>query len=170
MGSTSRLAIFGLVIAYLVVGAGEAYLHWYAGTRNTPTARSLKEWYSRHDELNGKACHAGFVDLILPAIVLGLAAGCVTAQCAQRVLVWSVFILAMGVVGLFPLYAVWSPTKESDEWWRFASNGVRAAALIPGYFKAALLGLFFGALGRGLAQYFQGITSDIEDERQDGAG
>ncbi len=150
-----RSALLGVIIAYLVVGGTEAYLHWYAGTQSTPTARSLRGWYSYQDALNGKAYRQGFVDLIVPAIILGLAAGCVTARQPQSVLVWSVFVLCFGLVALWPFYAVVIPTKESDEWWRFASNGVRLAAMIPGYFKAALLCLFFGALGRGLAQSFR---------------
>src|SRR5207248_1451965 len=143
MRPTMRLAILGVVIAYLVVGGTDAYLHWYAGTQNTATAHSWKEWYSAHDPQNVKEYDASFVDLILPAIFLGLASGFVTARQPQRVLVWSVFLLCLGIVVLMPFYAAVTPTRQSDEWWTFASKGVKTVSLLPGYFKAALLCLFF---------------------------
>ena len=156
-----KSAIFGVVIAYLIMGATEAYLHWYAGTHNTPTAHSWKEWYSAKDPQNGKEYHSSVVDLILPAILLGLAGGFVTARQPKGVLVWCVFLLCLGVVALMPFYAVVTPTRDSDEWWRFASNGVRSVSLIPGYFKAVLLCLFFAAVGRGIGQSARHIPDDL---------
>jgi hypothetical protein len=155
-----RLAILGVVIAYFVVGSLEAYLHWYAGTQDTPKAHSLREWYLYRDPINDKPNHEGFIDLIVPAIALGLAAGALTAGRTQKVLICSLFLLPLGVVALFPLYATLIPMKESDEWWRFATSGVRAVAFIPGYFKAALLCLFFGAVGRNGIRQIQGRTQD----------
>ena len=155
-----RLAIPGVVIAYLVAGSVEAYIHWYAGTQDTPTAHSLREWYLSRDPINDKPYHAGFADLILPAIVLGLAAGALTARRSLRVLTWCLLLSPLGVVALFPLYAAFIPTKESDEWWRFATNGVRAVVFIPAYFKAALLGVFFGGISRNGMRQIQGRTQD----------
>ena len=152
-----RLAICGVVIAYLVVAGIEAGLHWYAGTQNTPTANSWRQWHSAQAQ-NGKQYHSSFVDLILPAVLLGLAAGFMTARQPKRVLVWSVFSLCLGIVALMPFYATVTPTRDSDEWWRLASNGVRAVALVPGYFQSALLCLFFSGVGRALGQYFRHIT------------
>jgi len=154
-------AVIGVAMACLLVEGAQAYLHWYAGTQTDSTAQSMRRWYLSHDPLNGKAYHQGFVDLILPSILLGLAAGWITACTPKRVLVWSVFLLSIGVVALFPYYAVVIPTPESDEWWRHASNETRALALIPGYFKAALLCLFFGAVGRGVAQSVRGVKQDL---------
>jgi hypothetical protein len=155
-----RLAILGVVIAYLVVGSVEAYIHWYAGTQDTPKAHSLREWYLYRDPINDKPNHAGFADLIFPAIALGLAAGALTARQSLHLLVWCLFLLPLGVVALFPLYAAFIPTKESDEWWKFATCGVRAVAFIPGYFKAALMCLFFGAVGRNGVRQIQGRKLD----------
>jgi hypothetical protein len=155
-----RLAILGVVIACLVVGGIEAYWHWYAGTQDTPKAHSLREWYIYRDPISDKPYHAGFVDLIFPAIALGFAAGALTARQSLRVLVWCLFLLPLGVVALFPLYAAFIPTKESDVWWRFATSGVRVVAFIPGYFKAALLCLFFGAVGRNGMRQIHGRTLD----------
>lgn len=156
-----RLAVLGVVIAYLVVGGAEVYLHWYAGTQNTSAAHSMKAWYSAQDPDNGKEYHSSFVDLILPAILLGLICGVLTAKQSQGVLVWCVFLLCLGLVALMPFYAAVTPTRGSDKWWTFASNEVRAVALVPGCFKAAMLGLFFGAVGRGIGQYFRHLPEDL---------
>jgi TRAP-type C4-dicarboxylate transport system permease large subunit len=156
-----RLAILGVLVAYLAVGGTEAYLHWYAGTQNTSTAHSMKEWYSAQDPQNGKEYHSSFVDLIFPAILLGLVGGMLTANQSKGVLVWCVFLLCLGLVALMPFYAAVTPTRDSDKWWTFASNEVRAVALVPGYFKAAMLCLFFGAVGRALGQQFRHIPEDL---------
>jgi len=155
-----QFAILRVVIAYLVVAAAEAYLHWYAGTQHTSTADSLKEWYLYHDPRNDKAYHEGSADLILPAIALGLAAGGVTARRAQRELIWFALLLASGVVALFPLYAVFFP-QEPRQWWSSATSGEKVGAFIVSYFKAALFCLFFGGVGRNLARYFQRLTPDV---------
>jgi hypothetical protein len=154
-----RLAILGVLVAYLAVGGTEAYLHWYAGTQDTSTAHSMKAWYSTHEY--GREYHAAFVDLIFPAILLGLVSGVLTSKQSKGVLVWSVFLSCLGLVALFPFYAAVTPTRNSDEWWKFASNGVRAVAFVPGYFKAAALCLFFGAVGRHLGQRFRHIPEDL---------
>ena len=156
-----RLAILGVLVSYLAVAGTEAYLHWYAGTQDTSAAYSMKAWYSAQDPQNGKEYHSSYVDLILPAILLGLVSGVLTAKQPKGVLVWSVFLLCLGLVALMPFYAVVTPTRDSDERWKFASNEVRAVALVPGYFKTALLCLFFGAVGRGLGQHFRHIPEDL---------
>ena len=156
-----RWAILGVVTACLIVGLTEVYFHWYAGTGNTPMAKSWNDWYKAPDPNNGKLYHASFVDLITPVVLLGLAAGFITARQSKAVLVWSVFLLCLGLVALFPFYAVVTPTRDSDEWWRFASTGVRAVAFVPGYFKGALLCLFFAAVGRGIGQSARHIPYDL---------
>jgi hypothetical protein len=155
-----RLAILGVVIAYFVVGSLEAYLHWYAGTQDTPTAHSLREWYIYRDPMNDKPIHNGLADLIFQAITLGLAAGALTARQSLRVLVWCLFLLPLGVVALFPFYGAFIPTKDWDEWWTSATSWVRVVAFIPAYFKGTLLCLFFGAVGRNSMRIIQGRIPD----------
>src|SRR6476660_9955293 len=99
-----RLAVFWVVVAYLVVALMQAFWHSYAASQGTSVARLLKAWYLYHDARNGKAYHEGFADLILPAILRGLAAGCITAFQRKQVLVWSALLLPVGIVALFPFY------------------------------------------------------------------
>src|SRR5713101_6364667 len=147
-----RLAILGVAVAYLLVGAVEASLHWYAGTRNSPAARSLRDWYLYRDPLNHKGYHEGFIDLVIPAVLLGLAAGSITARGRQVQLIGCVLILPLGVVALWPLYA----TFLANGWWNVITGVERTAALVIGYTKAALFCGFFACVGRSLTRYFQG--------------
>ncbi|SRR5260221_4996 len=155
-----RLAILNVLIAYLLVGSVDAYLHWYAGTKDTPTARSLNEWYLYRDPRNGKVTHIFDADIMLPAIALGLAAGGLTARRTQRDLIWFALFLPAGIVGLLPLYAMLFP-HEPRIWWLSATNGERVGVLIVSYFKSAMFCLFFAAVGRNLARYFQRLTPDV---------
>jgi len=157
------LAVFWVVVAYLVVAVVETFWHWYAATQETSVAHWLKAWYLYHDASNGKAYIEGLADLFIPAIMLGFGAGCITAFQEQRVLLWCALLLSFGIIALFPYYAVVIPTKDSNEWWTFASYEIRAFALVLGYMKAAMLSLFFGFGGRWMTQYFHGIRPDMED-------
>ena len=150
-----RWAILGAVTACLVVGLAEILFHWYAGTGNTPMAKSWNEWYKAPDPDSGRIYHASFVDLIIPVVLLGLAVGFITARQSRAVLVWSVFLLCLCLVALWPFYAVVTPTRDSDEWWRFASNGVRVVALVPGYFKGVSICLACAIFARALGQYYR---------------
>lgn len=153
-----KWAVFGVVTAWLVVAAAEVFFHWYAGTKDTATAHCWKGWYMASDPQNGKLYHASFVDFIIPVIFLGLVAGFMTARQSKGMMVWSVFLLCLGLVALWPFYANVTPTRDSDEWWRFASTGARAVAFVPPYFKAALLCLFCAGVGRAFGLYFRHIT------------
>ncbi len=151
-------AIIGVVAAWIVIGAAEVYFHWYAGRGDSPRANSWNEWYTALDPANGKPIHQSFVDLIIPVVLLGLAAGFITARQSKAVLVWSVFLLCLGLVALFPFYAVVTPTRDSDQWWRFASTSVRAVAFVPGYLKGVLLCLACAAVGRALGRGLRRIA------------
>src|SRR5438094_7102409 len=109
-----RVAILGVVIAYLVVGVIGLALHWYAGTRNTPTAHSLKDWYLYRNPQNKKITHVTDADVIFPAIILGLAVGSITARRSKAEFVWYIFIFPLGVAALQPIYVRFFP---SHLWW-----------------------------------------------------
>jgi len=161
MKPNMRWAILGVVTACLIVGLTEVYFHWYAGTGDTPMAKSWNDWYKAPDSSVGKLYHASFVDLIIPVVLLGLAAGFITARQSKAVLVWSVFLLCLGLVALFPFYALVTPTRDLDKWWRFASTSVRAVSFVPGYLKGVLLCLFFGGVGRALGQSARHMPQDL---------
>src|SRR6266581_4512371 len=109
-----RLAILRVIVAYLAVGVIGDVLHWYAGTRTTPLAHSLKDWYLYRNPQNGKLTHITDADVIFPAIILGLAVGGITARRSKVEFVWYVFIFPLGVAALEPIYVSFFPTHL---WW-----------------------------------------------------
>ncbi len=143
-----RRAILLTACLYVAVAAVEIVLHWYAGTQDTTFAHSLKEWYLSRDPHNDKPYDAGLCDHIIPAIIVGLGMGGFTASRPLREMLVGAFILPIGVVALFPIYAGLLPTKDWDTYWNFASYWERSIAFIPAYIKEVLLCAVFGYAGR----------------------
>ena len=148
-------AIFGIILTVLLVMAAEVTFHWYAGTAGTPLANRLAHAYLYRDPNNHKAYVAGLVDLVAPAIVLGVALGFFGAAWPPRYLAVVAVVLALSLVALFPLYSrlfqnggeyLWSPVNGTP-----ATNG----DYVVTFMKAlALCGVFtYGA--RLLTQHFQ---------------
>jgi hypothetical protein len=147
-----RAAILGVVIAYLAVGTIGIALHWYAGTRMTPVAHSLKDWYLYRNPQNHKLTHITATDVVLPAIILGLAVGGITARRSEKELAWYIFIFPIGVAALHPIYVTFFP---SHLWWSMAGME-RAGAVAICYARALMIGCFSACVGRVLTQYCQG--------------
>ena len=151
-----RLAILGVVIAYILVGAIGVALHWYAGTRITPIAHFLKDWYLYRNPQNNKLTHITAADVTFPAIILGLAVGSITARRSKMELLWYISTFPLGVALLHPAYVTFFP---SHLWW--SMTGIeRACAVAICYARALMIGCFFACVGRVLTQYFQGRTPD----------
>jgi hypothetical protein len=155
-----RFALFYVACAYLLVAGVEVFLHWYADG-NSATAHSLRDWYVYRDPQNDKPFHAGLTDHIFPAVILGLGMGSLTALRPLRLMILCAFVLPVGIVALFPLYATLIPTVDGDTYWTFATVGTRLIAFIPAYFKEVLLCLFFGGLGRTGIRQWKGMKSDV---------
>jgi hypothetical protein len=142
-----RMAMLGIMITALSVAAVEVAVHWYACTAGTPLAHRLASAYFYRDADNHKAYVAGVVNLVVPAIGLGVALGAFGAAWPPRRLAVGVVILSLGLIALFPLYAGffengsvrwWSPTGEEP-----ATTGDYVVALLK---AMALCGVFaYGA-------------------------
>jgi hypothetical protein len=151
-----RSTIIPVVALYVIVGGIWVFLHWYAATH----AHALRNWYLERYPLNHKPIHAALADLFFPAIILGLGAGCLTAAKPQLELAIYCLALSVGVVALFSVYALFIPTPES-QMWDSESVSWRVLILIPAYWKAALMCLFFGAVGRNSIRQLKGLGQDI---------
>jgi hypothetical protein len=104
-----------IVAAYLVFAAAEIYLHWYAGTQDTPTAHSLRTWYLQHEQYSGKTINGGSADYYTPATLLGLILGWILARHGRIELIFWILFLSGGIVILYPLYVICFP-KGDLEW------------------------------------------------------
>lgn len=160
-----RSAIFGVLISCLVVVAVEIFFHSYAGTQRTSVAQGWKSWYLERDPQNGKNTHAGFIDLLLPSVALGLAAGIVTARRSKRLFIVCIILMPLCATALFPFYAAALPSRESDEWWRFAAGGTRLGYFLLLYTKSMLLCVASDIFSRLCARHFMGLPQDDQPAR-----
>ena len=160
-----RSTILLVACVYVAVAGVEVFVHWYAGTQNTRAADSVKEWYLYRSEGNDKPIHAGLLDHIFPAVILGLAVGGVTARRPLREMVVCAFLLPLGMVALFPLYETFIPERDWETYWTSQTYGVRAIVFVPAYFKEVLLCLFFGAVGRNSIRWWKGLNQDATQEK-----
>jgi hypothetical protein len=151
-----RTIVLAICLYLAVAGLGVAF-HWYAATH----AESLKEWYLQRNPTNDKPINAALVDLVFPAIILGFGVGCLTARSPQWEAGLFSLILSIGVVALFPVYAMLIPTKEYETWLQFAPFGRGVLVLLPVYFKAALICLFFAGVGRSFARSVKKLKPDL---------
>jgi hypothetical protein len=144
-----------IVTVYLVVAIVEIALHSYAGMGRTAAARQLYNFYLSRDRDNNKAYVAGVVDLIIPAITLGIAAGVLCATWEPRRLVIMVFLLCLGIVALFPIYGICYSNGGLRSLAAANASAVTSDDLFKVFAKAlALCGVFaYGA--RILAMHFR---------------
>src|SRR5256885_509677 len=129
-----RAAILGVMIAYLATAVIGVAMHWYAGTRITPIAHSLKDWYLYRNPQNDKLTHLTDADVTFPAIILGLAVGSITARRSKVEFVWYIFIFPLGVAALHPVYVTFFP---SHLWWSMTGSE-RAGAVAICYTRALM--------------------------------
>jgi hypothetical protein len=151
-----RRTLLWMTIAYLVVLATGLAWHWYAGTQGTPAARWLKDWYLYREPGNGKLNHITEGDILLPAIVLGLAMGGITSRRSIGEFAWYVFILPVGIAALQPVCVKFFPEHV---WWSM-SGMERVAAVGIDYARALMFVCAAGCLGRICAQHYQGRVPD----------
>jgi hypothetical protein len=104
-----------ILAVYFAFATVELYLHWYAGTQNTPTAHSLRTWYLQHEQYSGKTINGGSADFYTPATLLGLILGWILARHSRVELAFWVLFLSGGIVILYPLYVTLFP-KGDLEW------------------------------------------------------
>jgi len=156
-----KSAAFGVFVAYIFVAGAGVFLHWHAATQKTPFAAAFKEWYLQPDPEIDRKYHAAATDYILPAIILGLVAGILTADKSEKYLGWCVFLLAAGIVGLFPYYASVLPINGSQTWWTSMPSGIKWGFLFIAYWKTTLLCIAFGLFGRGLPGLRQNSPANL---------
>jgi hypothetical protein len=135
------------------MAAVEVTLHWYAGTRNTPAGRHLRDAYFYRDPTSGKG-YGGLVDAGIPAVILGVALGTFGASWPPRRLAFGAIILSVGIVALFPWY--WSFFQEQHVWLlpRWKTGPLAVGDFVVAYVEAlAICGVFtYGA--KLLTHYF----------------
>jgi hypothetical protein len=110
-----RLGYLGIALIYLAVAGAGVTLHWYIGTQHSVQARRLREWFLYRDPQTGQQRRPGLVDVLLPAVIFGLAAGTIGSRWRPREVICCIMLLSAGGVCLLPLYAAFLP--QARFWW-----------------------------------------------------
>gem|GEM_PF-4871515 len=150
-----RSAEAKVIIAYLVTACVQLTWHWWLA-KSDGLAEALLHGYLAHDARVGKGV-AGWFDLIIPCVCLGLIIGSVGAEWPIRKLAAFVLGVAAGLVALLPVYAYllngrqvwWWPTLASAQTMWFGQKIIQAICVV---------GVFtYGA--RGFVVYLRGNAS-----------
>src|SRR5271154_5713693 len=85
-----------ILVVFSLFACVEIYLHWYAGTQNTPAAHSLKDWYLRTEFPHGKPSNMNRADAdySFPATILGIIVGIILARSwiwIAELVLWALF-------------------------------------------------------------------------------
>lgn len=151
-----RWHIFTIAMLYIVVATAELTFHWYAGTRDTAMAHSLRQWYLRLD--NGGDHNAGLVNLMLPSMLLGVALGSIGARWNPGELLCYAPLLALGVVVLYPAYATFIPWGQRCAMWPDTIELTKGSFFIRVY-ATALANCGFCTYGS------RAVTREMQDRR-----
>jgi hypothetical protein len=93
-----------LVIAYIGTFAFQVLWHWFLSGHST-LAQSLLRFYLYHDPRPWRDVE-GYLDLLLPAILLGLLTGWVGWRWSMRKLCCYVLSAGVGIVAIMPVYTL----------------------------------------------------------------
>jgi hypothetical protein len=99
-----------VVSIYAGVLLFEILLHWLLSLRHSVTAALLNVYeYRGHQDVSG------YVDLVLPGVLAGIAIGRIGWQWSRRKLALFAFFAGVGLVAITPVYAV--VLKAHLLWW-----------------------------------------------------
>ena len=99
-----------IIVSYLVVAGFQFAWHWFVST-HYKLAEILLRVYLYHAQNSHKGV-AGYLDLMLPGILLGLTIGWVGPQTPN----WCVISVGIGIVALMPIYTLLLG-KDLVYWW-----------------------------------------------------
>lgn len=137
-GNTVR-STTAIVLAIFIVLSAEAIAHWYAGRAATPSADSMAAAYLYRDPDNHKAFVAGLVDLVAPAVILGVAIGWFGVGWSPRRLTATVAVVSLALVAMIPAYSRCFENRGAHWWSPTDSVPLTPGDYVPAYMKAAAL-------------------------------
>jgi hypothetical protein len=105
---------FRILSAFILTSGLQILWHWLI-TLKTDLANKLLRFYLSFDPKVHKGV-AGWFDLVLPCVLLGIFTGLSTWRWPLQKVVYCVAIVAAGLVALLPVY-VWILRKEFVWWW-----------------------------------------------------
>lgn len=144
------LAGIKITVAYLVTAAFQLSWHWFL-SKPYGLSQSLLRFYLSYDARVGKGV-AGWFDLVLPCVWLGLITGLVGWNWSIRKLACFVIIVAVGLVALLPSYLLF--LDKDAVWWWPKTNQDLVIFFIRNIIQTALTVGAFAYGGRCFGVYF----------------
>ncbi len=139
-----------LIFGYLITAIFQVFWHWFLSTDNE-LARSLLRFYLSYDPKIGKGV-AGWFDLILPCVLLGVLTGLVGWKWPVRKLAGFVVLIGIGLVVLLLAYPYL--LDQGDVWWWPKQNPDFVIIWVQKIVQAVLMVGVFAYGGRCLGAYF----------------
>ncbi len=151
-----------IAMGFLGLATFQVAWHWFLSTHNV-VAETLLRLYLHYNPRTGKGV-AGWFDLDIPAIVLGLFIGRVAWQCSIRKLSCFVALGGMGLMMLLPIYVLFLH-KQQVWWWPRTNNAFVAWLIRETVFTLFLLAVcVYG--GRGWGAYSHGVGTGVWSKDQ----
>ncbi len=139
-----------IIVAYLVTAAFQLSWHWLL-SKPYGLSQSLLQFYLSYDARVGKGV-AGWFDLVLPCLWLGLLTGLVGWNWSIRKLACSVVLVAVGLVALLPAYMPF--LDKNTVWWWPKTNHDLIIIFIEKTIQAVLMVGVLAYGGRCFGSYF----------------
>jgi hypothetical protein len=142
-----------MLLTYLGVAIFQILWHWFLSSSHI-LAQTLLRVYLYRNPQTGREVE-GYLDVMLPAILLGLLTGWRGSQWSIAKLSLHVLCAALGVIALMPLYKIFF--DKAVVWWWPATANQLIPSLVLGAIKALIVVGFFAYIGQILAIHFQGL-------------
>ena len=155
----ARVVWPSIALTLFFVLTASAFVWWHYYICTNPAATGVRHFYARQSSVPGKGM-AGYIDLVLPAVIVGFATGLAGARLRPRWTVVHVLIMTAGIAVLQPVFVRWMPAEEL--WWLPAERKWPLGAMLNLGWRIVLLCGVFAFLGRLYGQRWWGLGDNVE--------
>lgn len=157
-----------ILAGFLGLAVFQIAWHWFLSTDNA-LAETLLRLYLHYNPRTGKGV-AGWFDLDIPAIMLGLFVGRIGWQWSIRKLSCFVVLGAIGLMALDAIYVLFL-NKDQVWWWPKTDSAIVAYMVRETLFTILLLGVgVYGGRGWGAYSHGKGKNVWSKDQAQQSQG
>ncbi len=149
-----RRSLIAILLVYVGLAAAEIALHAYMARCPSDLAADVRDWYLRRSTVDGAAFNTTLAVIVVPSVLAGLAAGGFGGKWKPEHLLVGIAALAIGVVALYPIYALVMPAAADYCWPPGA--GARLAALGSGLVKSIIACGGFAFFTWAIVQWYAG--------------
>ena len=146
------------IMSFFAVTAS-AFVWWHYYICKSPGDATVRHWYAHQSDVPGKGV-PGYIDMALPAIVLGFVTGVAGARLTPRWTAIHVVLMSVGIMALQPVLVRWMPADEL--WWMPADRKWPPLTTLRLGFFVAVWCAVFAYLGRLYGQRWWGLGDNSQ--------